>query len=236
MLVVCDDDSDPYNAVREWWNSDGHHYATPREHLFEQLGVASLQPGSKTNVGKGGVLWMRENPVSIARSADGDTHLLEQVKAAKPSDLSWRETNYLLLRRGPYVVAAGLDESIAGEPRVLRGRFVNLYDAELRVQDAITLTPGHRFFLLDLDRAKSGPPAVLASACKVVSLKQDANSISLATHGVGKTPAIVLLRAPKAPSSVTLAGEALTTFEYANGLLWVHFQNEATPRRLTIVF
>ena len=22
MLVVCDDDTDPYNAVREWWNSD----------------------------------------------------------------------------------------------------------------------------------------------------------------------------------------------------------------------
>ena len=37
VLVVCDDDTDPYNAVREWWNSDGRHYRTPREDLFAAL-------------------------------------------------------------------------------------------------------------------------------------------------------------------------------------------------------
>ena len=41
VLVVCDDDKDPYNAVREWWNSDGRHYRTPREDLFAQLGLSS---------------------------------------------------------------------------------------------------------------------------------------------------------------------------------------------------
>ncbi len=40
VLVVCDDDSDPYNAVREWWNSDGRQYRTPREDLFVQLGLS----------------------------------------------------------------------------------------------------------------------------------------------------------------------------------------------------
>ncbi len=39
VLVVWDDDSDPYNAVRDWWNSDGRKYKTPREHLFQALGI-----------------------------------------------------------------------------------------------------------------------------------------------------------------------------------------------------
>jgi len=34
-----DDDTDPYNSVREWWSGDGHHCATPREDLLAQLGL-----------------------------------------------------------------------------------------------------------------------------------------------------------------------------------------------------
>src|ERR1700677_374415 len=39
VLVFCDKDADPYLKVRDWWNSDGKHYKTPREHLFELLGL-----------------------------------------------------------------------------------------------------------------------------------------------------------------------------------------------------
>ena len=48
VLVVCDDDTDPYNAVREWWNSDGRHCRTPREDLFAQLGLAGRSQASAT--------------------------------------------------------------------------------------------------------------------------------------------------------------------------------------------
>ena len=30
-LIVVDDDGDPYNAVREWWNTGKMKFATPRE-------------------------------------------------------------------------------------------------------------------------------------------------------------------------------------------------------------
>ena len=73
---------------------------------------------SLTKVGKGGVIWMHENPAGLAKTAEGDARLAATVKqAARQAGLKWRETNYLLLRRGPYVLAAGLDESVAGEPR-----------------------------------------------------------------------------------------------------------------------
>lgn len=250
VLVVCDDDADPYNSVREWWNSDTRHYRTPREDLFAQLGLAADQAGVKSetqpasaprmmDVGKGGVLWMRENPAGLAASAEGDARVVTTVKqAAARARLQWRETNYLLLRRGPYVLAAGLDESIAGEPKAIHGRLVNLFDPELRVQKTVTLVPGARLFLVDLDAVQGSSTQVVASACKALPAKRDAHHLSMTVEGVVDTPAVVLLRVPKAPHAITLAGQPLTSFEYAaeDRLLWIRFTNEASPRELAIEF
>ena len=261
VLVVCDDDTDPYNTVREWWNSDGRHCATPREDLFAQLGVGAtnhivaadvsrrtlaaskIAPtdvgGYSLNVGQGGVIWMRENPAGLAASPAGDARLAAAVKqAAARAKLKWRETNYLLLRRGPYILAAGLDESVAGEPKTIRGRLVNLFDPELRVQQTVTLTSGSRCFLVDLDTLRGHRPQVIASACKALPGKQSSHSFSLAVEGVVNTPAVVLLRLPTAPRSVTLAGQPLTTLHYSpeDSLLWLRFPNEAEPRELEVEF
>jgi len=250
VLVVCDDDTDPYNAVREWWNSDGRQYRTPREDLFVQLGMRSEPAGTKgggapgagkslTKVGKGGVIWMHENPAGLAKTTEGDTRLAATVKrAAARAGLKWRETNYLLLRRGPYVLAAGLDESVAGEIKTLRGRFVNLFDPELRVQRTVSLVPGARLFLLDLDAMRGSQSQVLASACKALPTKQGEHSLSIAVEGVINTPAVVLLRAATAPRSVKLGGQALENFQYdrEDKLLWLRFTNEAKARELAVEF
>jgi hypothetical protein len=269
VLVVCDDDTDPYNAVRDWWNGDGYHWRTPRQDLFAQLGLGSepIDEGGRASsraqasigdraradasalrpegsprildVGKGGVIWMRENPAGLAASAEGDARLVATVRqAAGRARLNWRETNYLLLRRGPYVLGAGLDESVAGEPKVVRGRWVNLFDPELRVQKAVSLTPGARVFLLDLDAVGGRRPQVLASACKALPAKRGARSLLWTVEGVVGTPAVVLLRAASAPRSVTLAGQTLHEFAYSpeDRLLWIRFVNEARPRELAIEF
>jgi len=242
-LVVIDDDTDPCNRVREWWNSDGRSYATPREHLFEQLGLAGEDATAKSklgNVGRGQVLWLHEKPANVATSAEGDARLVQTVKqTAAGAKLKWRETNYLLLRRGPYLVAAGLDESVAGEPKDLKGRFVNLFDPQLQVRNEIKLSPGTRFLLLDLDSVKGGNPRALASACKTLTTKQSsAKQLSLVVEGVGGTSAVVLLHAPKPPHGIMLAGQPLKDFEYSatEKLLWVRFANEPRPRELVLTF
>ena len=123
---MVDDDTDPYNQVQEWWNSNGLSYLTPREHLFEQLGLAGNREVAKragVKVGKGSAFWLRENPATLTASAEGGVRLIQSVKqVAALSKLKWRKTNYLQLRRGPYLIAAGLDESIVAEAWALRGR------------------------------------------------------------------------------------------------------------------
>jgi len=241
-LVVCDDDSDAFNQVKEWWNSDSLSYATPREHLFEKLGLKGNTPpkfGELHPVGKGFLFSLRDNPVNYAANMRDEDRLIDAVKtAAAKIGVKWRESNYLSLRRGPYLVAAGLDESIAGDAKELKGRFVNLFDAELRVQNRISLLPGSRYLLLDLEAGHGPAPKVLASACKVIPGKQDKESFSMAVEGIVDTSGIILVNTEKAPRTVTLAGNPVETVEFSAGdkLLWIRFPNEPRQRELVVNF
>jgi hypothetical protein len=241
-LVVVDDDSDPYNQVREWWNSDGNKFTTPRQELFARLRVTEKSFDSTRMllaVGKGTVSWLHRNPAEFATSAEAETTLVATVKsAAVRADLKWKETNYLLLHRGPYIIAAGLTESLPGDPKQLAGRFVNLFDSDLRVTNNVSLLPGSRFFLLDLDKVSSGQGRVLASGCKTMSTGNDERGLTLIAEGVANTPAVMLVASSNAPRSVNLAGKPLQDFEYsaAEHLLWIRFPNETTPRELRVEF
>ena len=240
VLVVCDRDADPYLKVREWWNSDGNHYATPREHLFGLLGLDDSIPSDKfQRVGRGGVIWVKERPADLTTSPAGADRIVATAKlAAQSQGLKWRETNYLLLRRGPYVVASGLDESVGGEPHQLAGRFVNLFDAELRVQTNVVIAPGSRYFLMDLEAAHVRSPHLLASACKALPEVRSRHELTFAVEGVEATPGILLLETRRAPRTVTLDGQTLSTFEYsaADHLLWIHFTNLAHRQDLAVEF
>jgi hypothetical protein len=240
VLIFCDSDADPYLKIREWWNTGGNNYGTPREHLFELLGLDKSTGAEKYNrVGKGGLIWMRERPAEFSTSAQGAERIVAAVElAAKDIGLEWRDANYLLLRRGQYLIAAGLDESVAGNPHTLHGRFVNLFDSELRVQNDVSIDPGTRWFLIDLDAGRIGRTHLLASACKALLKQQTRNQISFSVEGVGETSAIMLLESTEAPRAVTLDGKALTTFEYSAGerLLWIHFENDTVPRELAVQY
>jgi hypothetical protein len=243
VLVMVDNDKDPYNRVREWWNDDGNTQRIPRQHLFEKIGVNDAQFGTNSpalvNVGKGAVMWVRQSPVPFALSTEAEARLIAFIRqAARKAGLKWKESNYLALRRGPYVIGAGLDESVSAPPKTLKGRFIDLFDSELALQRSILLEPGKRVFLLDLDVMKSSQPRLLASACKALLTKRDGKRMTWTVEGVGDTPAMLLISSAKPPRSVQLDQQALDffTFNKAEGLLYVRFMNESRPRDLAIEF
>ena len=83
-LIVVDDDSDPFNEVTEWWNSDGMTFRTPRAHLFQLLGLRDVEfDGSSASrkVGRGSVLWLKQNPVSITADPDNERVIVEKIRA-----------------------------------------------------------------------------------------------------------------------------------------------------------
>lgn len=239
VLVIADDDSDPYNRVAEWWNDEGRTKAIPRGKLFEALGVSDADFESsesrRMDVGKGAVVWRKESPVKFALSGEADAHWVGIVKeAVERAGLEYKESAHLILRRGPYLVAAGLKDSPVSGVKTLEGRFVNLFDSELKVVRRHAVAPGSRALLLDLDAiGGSEEPEVLAAGCK--ALPVEGASAAWTIEGIGDTEGVVLVSTRKAPSRVTIEGES-KEFIFEDGLLWVRFRNEARPRRLELEF
>ncbi|MDB6135199.1 MAG: hypothetical protein JWM59_3442 [Verrucomicrobiales bacterium] len=240
VLVFADDDSDPYLKVREWWNTGDHHFGTPREHLFAQLGWNPSHPPQTLEtqaIGKGTVVFDRENPVVFSLSGEACDRYMGIVKtAAAKGSIEWKETNHFLLRRGPWIIAAGLRESIKAPPATLDGRFINLFNPALGVIRHIDVNPDDRLFLLDLDAVKKDAPPLLLSSCR--ALAKAANATAWTVEGVADTPAVLLVSTPKAPARIILDGQALYSFTYEaeNQILRIRFTNTSAPRDLSVEF
>jgi hypothetical protein len=228
-LVVIDDDRDPFNKVREWWNSGGMTYATPRHHLFEKLGISHDAAGQH-KVGNGMVVFENRSPSRLSRANGGAEQVRTAVKQAmSETRQTWKESPGLVLRRGPYIVAAGLDSARDMAPITLKGRFIPLFDAAQPVVHEFSVGAGVRELLVDLDRFPKDHVGVVAAACRVTNEKVSTESVTFDSIGQSDTNAIVSLLLPQAPKSVTIDGKpsdaAATDFQ--NGVLRVRFQNRA---------
>lgn len=229
-LVVIDDDKDPFDAVPEWWNAAPMSFRTPREHLFKTLGIASDARGL-THVGKGVVLFEPASPAGLSSNKDGARKVRQLARqAAEAVGLGWKETNALVLRRGPYLVAAGLDESVAqAKPYSIHGRLIPLFDADLPLVKEFDVTFGRRALLLDLDAAPKNWEGVVAAACRVRDQSVSGDSIRFRADGIEGSHAVVCVALSAAPRDVTLNGNTVEkqSYGYADGILRLSFVNSA---------
>jgi hypothetical protein len=236
-LVVVDDDQDAFNAVHEWWNTAPMNYATPRLHLFEQLGL-SADAHYPAKVGAGCVIYDRSSPAGLSHQADGGDHVRQLVQqAAGQVGVNWSEQNSLVLRRGPYVIAAGLDESIPNaKPYTVHGKLVRLFDPGLPVVSSCTIDAGSRELLLDLSRLPSDKVGVVAAACRVQNESVTPDSIKFRADGLDQSQAAVLLMIPQPPKAVTINGIALpaSSYDYDNGILRIRFTNTASGQDVIV--
>jgi hypothetical protein len=244
-LVLISDWQCPYNEVPEWWN--GHvilseakdlgratrtAYAAPEEHLCELLGLSRRPGGGVHRVGKGVVVIRKRHPKNYAESAQGagQVRALARrafVAAGNPAD-DWREQNYLLLRRGPYIIAAVMDESLSDRPLVIEGPVIDLFDAGLPVLDRVTVRPGERRLLLDLGRFR-GSARVLASASRITGEKSEPDTLSFMSGGPINTTCATRVRLPRAPKAVTVTAADGTAAEFTQA--W-----DATTRTLLLTY
>lgn len=227
-LVVVDNDGDPYNAVRDWWNKAPLAYKTPRVHLFETLGLGADFVGTQ-KVGKGLVMRVNESPAALSHREDGSAVVRNSLMAAaKAVDLPWTESNSLVLQRGPYVVASGLDESVPGAPATqLNGRYIDLFDADLPVMSQVALTPGKRVLLFDLNADRARGAHIVAAACRVREEVAGKRSLRFRATGIAETNAVVRAVVPQAPKQVLLNGKPLPASgaDFSDGLLQLRFPN-----------
>ena len=202
-LVFVDDDRDPYNAVHSWWNdaSKGMSYRSPREHLFEQLGLAKDAGPGTQKVGTGWLIYDASSPAGLTHRRDGADHLrgsrpprlrggrsgLSRDELPGPASRTVRRRGRpgRIARPGPAYLARALHQPLrraAADPRVRDAR------------------AGSRHLLLDLDRARASKPAVLASACKTLGAETAPDgSFRFYAEGPDKIEAVVRVALPIGP-------------------------------------
>ena len=229
-LVVVDDDSDPFNSVPEWWNTRPMAYKTPREHLFELLGLPADFTGSKA-VGKGAVIRESANPAKLTYAKDGSARIRAlAMAAAKMVGLPWKETEAIVLRRGPYIVAAGLEEGIAdAKPFAVDGHFIPLFDAALPVKTHIQIAPGTKALLVDLDSPSLAKEGVIAAACRVTDQQITTDAIKFKVDGLEGSNGVVCVRMSGSPKSMKVGDKVVDAkdFDFSDGLLRIRFVNAA---------
>jgi hypothetical protein len=229
-LVVVDDDRDPYHQVKEWWNTAPMAYATPRQHLFEKLGIDRDAKGLM-KVGKGLVLRAADSPAALTHKSDGAAAVLALAKeAAGASGIKWTESNALVLHRGPYVIAACLDDSPAGgEPCRIAGRYIDLFSGDQPIVSDPVLRPGQRRLFYDLGAINTAEPRLLTAACRVRDWTAEKGKITIATSGTEGSQCVMRLALPAKAKRITVGGAELPVdrWDYAEGVLRLRFTNRA---------
>jgi len=189
-MVYVGDHSDDYHLVREWWNEGDLKYEHPAEHLFAILGLDSDLKQGTYKIGEGSISFLpihpRESAYDMKYATAYKSIVRKAVEHQSKASLEniWEEKNYLLLRRGPYVIGSVLDESINDEPLKLNGLYVDLLDHNLTIREQMTITPGEQILLYDLNFKKSQNPfQLIASASRVDKLKTMKYGVKFTAEG-----------------------------------------------------
>ena len=216
-LTYCGRDNDPFQKVKEWWNSGDNHYNALSEHLFELLGIDRVAKEGEYSCGKGVVFVIRQDPKEFVLEAGKDKGFMATVeklyeKNARAGTL--RLKNYFYLARGPFELVAVMDESVSNEPYSVKGCLIDLFDPKLPVLSKKVVLPGQQSYLYNVGRIPDPKkPQVLAGAARVYNESRAGKKYSFTAKGpLNTTNAMrILLPAPPVKTIVTDArGKVLT--------------------------
>ncbi|MDQ0112227.1 hypothetical protein [Paenibacillus harenae] len=208
-LVYVGNDADPYHGIRAWWNEDGLSYASPREHLFEQLDVKPEAGSGLYRSGKGVVAYLSAAPEDCAKSAEGAESLRaivrEAIEALGDPACRWLPKHDFALRRGPYIIAAVLDESASDAAVTIPGPVVDLLEPLLPVLKEVRIAPGEQAFLFDLERGRpnDGLVACIAASSRIELLEQSGAGFRFQPKGPEGVEAAARFYSPRKPLSAT---------------------------------
>ncbi|TWV14701.1 hypothetical protein FQ707_03060 [Bacteroidaceae bacterium HV4-6-C5C] len=241
VLIFSGTDKDPFQTVREWWNTEGNNYETPSAHLFQLMGLSGTPQEGEYKYGKGTIYIVRTDPKDYVLKEGGDQMFVGLVKRmyeqnAKAGKLVFKNNFYL--QRGVYDLAAVLKESVSKTPYEVKGCLIDLFDPKLPVYDSKKVDPGEQALLLNVERVKNKSQAqVLASASKEYNEQRAKNSYSYVAKSPAETTNISRVLLPECPKSVKINGQE--TFSVENWNVRSHtylIEFENSPEGISVEF
>ena len=245
FIVYSGKDDDPYQGVQEWWNQGGMQYAAPSEHLFSLMGIPEKAKEGTYKYGKGKVFVLRHDPKEYVLEEGGDKMFVATVAKAYGR---LQQKNSFFLERGPYTLAAVLDEGVVSdEPLVLKGDYINLFSPELTYHSEFVVQPGTQAYLFDLSKLDKKRPQVIASASRQYDEKETTDGFSFISKSPLNTTNIICLYLPKDYQSAQVSctnveGQPVehklnvlgATNTTVSRLLWITFENSPDGVRVEV--
>ncbi|MCR5485020.1 MAG: hypothetical protein K6F09_05445 [Clostridiales bacterium] len=196
-LIYVGDGSDPYHKIRSWWNSSKVKYPSAAEHLFEMLGISEPKDREVYSVGNGFAAVWYINPAEITYSKEKADEMRELFgNVVKQDGGEWNYKNSISIKRGPYIPAAVLDESISDEPLTLRGLFADMFDIKYKIITEKTLSIDENALLFDIEAIKDESLRVIGTSARIISLSASDNAVSLTVKGTEEVNTYTRLRVP----------------------------------------
>ncbi|HOV32991.1 MAG TPA: hypothetical protein PLX23_06480 [Candidatus Hydrogenedens sp.] len=238
-LLIIDDGSDPYNNLNKWWKKEG--FNSPLSHLVKNLFNDKEPTEDITQIENGYVWWIKRSPTAISYDKEGDKQLLNWVKEiAQNSGLDLDYKNYFHLRRGPYHICSVQDEAITDTPYTLKGKFINLFNPELKVENEIVLTPSNRALLYDLDwiNTQVQTSDIIISAGRIRDKKISDKFLSFTARGPQGIPGKVIILCKSNPVKVECKEQINFSYHCDNdyNLTYLEFIHEGKYLHFEICF
>lgn len=245
VLIYVGDGTDPYHGVREWWNQHKKVYNNPAEHLFESLGLKKELSDGYYSVGNGLFAFLSINPVECAHKREGAEKLREIVfSAVNKSDnfnVKLSSDSSLVLRRGPYVVAAVMNESVNKDPLVLKGNYVNLFDPELPVIHKVKLKSDEQILLFDLSHLESSVE-LIAAASRIENLQKKPDGFSFFAYGPQNVSGVARFGCDRKPEQVCLINsnngektECLFDWDENSSTVLLYYNNDPSGSEISVI-
>ena len=182
--------------------------------------------------GQGKLCILRHDPKEYVLDAGGDSLLLDAVESLYGP---LERKNHFVLDRGPYKIAAALDESVSEDSYVLEGSFIDLFDPELPVLTRKEVTPGSQAFLYDLRKAPKAP-AILAAASRAYEIHRTAHTFSYVCKAPVETINVTRILLRRKPLSVLVDGNEASdcVWDDTSRTLFLRFPNSPDGVRVEI--
>ena len=225
IIVYCGGDNDPYQSVLEWWNQNGNTYTAPSQHLFQLMQMPEKAEEGVYQYGKGRVYVVRQDPKEFVMQAAGDQSLLSVIEKAY-GKLEYK--NHFYLERGPYVLAAVVDENaVSSAPLQLNGSYIDLFDPKLPCLKYKTVPPGEQAFLFDIDAvSQKNRPQVLAAASRQSDEIIGKKSYSFIAKSPAETDNVMRILLPKKPKEIEVSCSSFTSeWDEDTHTLLLQFEN-----------
>ena len=220
ILIYCGRDNDPFQTVKEWWNTGDKNYLAPSEQLFEQMGMDKVAKEGSYQYGKGTVFVLRQDPKEYVLQADKDKEFVATVKQlyeknVKSGELTFK--NYFYLERGPFDMISVMNEGVSDKPFVIKGSFIDLFDPKLPILSEKTVLPDNQAYLYDIRRVPDPrKPQVLAGAARVYNEIRDKNQYSFIAKSPLNTTNAMRVLLPAVPKKTTITdskGKVITEIQ-----------------------